>query len=95
MENNTLEKILKQYRDFKSKYQGSLILLRDGDFYKAFENDAKDMAFALGITLMTNKGINAAMFPCNTLDVNLPRLVRSGFKVAICEALQKVERVTK
>jgi len=90
-----MEEMLKQYRQFKAKFQDSMILLRDGDFYKAFDNDARDMAFALGVTMMTNKGINAAMFPCNTLDVNLPRLVRSGFKVAICEALQKVERVTK
>lgn len=90
-----METILRQYKELKSKYQDCLILMRDGDFYKSFDQDAQNVASAIGVTVMKNKVTSATIFHANTFDVNLSKLVRAGFKVAICEATNKVAKGAK
>lgn len=82
-----------QYNSFKKKYPDAILLFRMGDFYETFGNDAIIAAGVLGITL-TKRHNGAASetelagFPHHALDMYLPRLVRAGHRVAICEQLE-------
>ena len=84
---------MKQYQQVKAKYPDTILLFRMGDFYETFEEDAKTAARVLGITL-TKRGNGAAGevplagFPHHALDTYLPRLVKAGHRVAICEQLE-------
>jgi len=82
-----------QYNSVKAKYPDAILLFRVGDFYETFAEDAVKAANALGITLTSrNNGgsdIELAGFPHHAMDVYLPRLVRAGFRVAICEQMEK------
>ena len=84
---------MKQYFQVKSKYPDALLLFRVGDFYETFGEDAIRASQTLGIvqTKRNNGGsdIELAGFPHHSLDLYLPRLVRAGFRVAICEQLEK------
>ena len=83
-----------QYDEIKAKHPDSLLLFRVGDFYETFDEDAKRSAQVLGITL-TKRSNGAASdtalagFPFHALDTYLPKLIRSGLKVAICEQLEE------
>ena len=85
--------LMKQYNEVKQKYPGALVLFRVGDFYETFGEDAKKSSQILGITL-TKRGngkaneVELAGFPHHSLDVYLPRLVRAGQRVAICDQLE-------
>lgn len=85
---------MKQYYKAKLEYQDSLIFFRMGDFYEAFDEDAKIISKELDITLTargkTNKGkkMPLAGIPYHSLDLYLPRLIKKGYKVAICEQLE-------
>lgn len=76
---------MKQYRQLKAKHPDALLLFRTGDFYTTFEEDAENASRCLGITLTTHKGRKEAMFPYHALDTYLPKLIRCGFRVAICD----------
>ncbi|MCB9303330.1 MAG: DNA mismatch repair protein MutS [Lewinellaceae bacterium] len=82
-----------QYFKVKAKYPDAILLFRVGDFYETFGEDAIKASQALGIILTRrNNGgndIELAGFPYHSLDMYLPRLVRSGYRVAICEQLEK------
>ncbi len=82
-----------QYMSMKAKYPDAILLFRVGDFYETFGEDAVKTSGALGIVLTSrNNGgsdVELAGFPHHSLDVYLPRLVRSGYRVAICEQLEK------
>ncbi len=84
---------MRQYQQVKAKYPDALMLFRVGDFYETFGEDAIKTAKALGITLTSrNNGgsdLELAGFPYHSLDLYLPRLVRAGFRVAICEQTEK------
>ncbi|MFZ4544004.1 MAG: DNA mismatch repair protein MutS [Saprospiraceae bacterium] len=85
---------MKQYHQIKAKYPDAIMLFRIGDFYETFGEDAIRASQALGITLTKrNNGAAAAEelagFPHHSLDVYLPKLVRAGYRVAICEQLEK------
>lgn len=86
----------KQYRDLKDKHPEALILFRCGDFYEAMYEDAKVCAEVLGITLTVQTGNRIsekrqlAGFPYHALDTYLPKLIRAGHRVAICDALEEV-----
>ena len=88
--------IMKQYREMKQKHPEALLLFRCGDFYEAYEDDAKACAEILGITLTVNSetGITLAGFPHHALDAYLPRLIRAGRRVAICDQLED-PKITK
>jgi len=84
---------MRQYRELKKRYQGSLLLFRLGDFYETFYEDAVKASKALGIAL-TSRGkeggnpIPLAGIPHHSADQYIDRLVASGYKVAICEQME-------
>lgn len=85
--------MMRQYNRVKAQYPDALVLFRMGDFYEAFEQDAVKMSGILGITLTkrANGGaadMDLAGFPYHALDTYLPKLVRAGERVAICEQLE-------
>lgn len=82
-----------QYDEMKRRHPDALLLFRVGDFYETFGHDAIDASSILGITLTKRgngyaKSIELAGFPHHALDTYLPRLVRAGRRVAICEQLE-------
>ena len=80
--------MLKQYLELKKKHPDAIILYRVGDFYETFCDDAKEAHDILGITLTARAGSPLAGFPYHALDTYLPKLVRAGKRVAICEQLE-------
>ena len=81
------------YKGMKEKHQDALLLLRVGDFYEAYSEDARTAADVLGITLTRRSGVpvddemrDMTGFPHHALDSYLPRLVRAGKRVAICDS---------
>ncbi len=85
---------MKQYSSVKAKYPDTILLFRMGDFYETFDDDAKTTAKILGITLTRrNNGANAgetplAGFPHHALETYLPKLLKAGLRVAVCEQLE-------
>ena len=84
---------MQQYFRVKAKHPEAILLFRVGDFYETFGEDAVKTSEALGIVLTNrNNGgsqIELAGFPHHALDMYLPRLVKAGYRVAICEQLEK------
>ncbi|MBO7461402.1 MAG: DNA mismatch repair protein MutS [Bacteroidales bacterium] len=80
--------LMRQYNSIKAKYPDAILLFRVGDFYETFESDAVKAAEILGITLTKRAGAPLAGIPYHALDNYLPRLVRAGQRVAICEQLE-------
>ena len=85
--------MMKQFFDFKAKYPEALLLFRCGDFYETYCEDAVIASQILGITLTHrnngyNKGDEMAGFPHHALDTYLPKLIRAGKRVAICDQLE-------
>ncbi len=85
--------LMKQYISLKSKHPEAILLFRVGDFYETFSDDAIRTSEILGITLTRRANGSAAYvelagFPYHALDTYLPKLVRSGARVAICEQLE-------
>ena len=85
--------LMQQYNAIKTKYPGALLLFRVGDFYETFGEDAIKAAGILGITLTRRANgaathIELAGFPHHSLDTYLPKLVRAGQRVAICDQLE-------
>jgi DNA mismatch repair protein MutS len=92
-EGKELTPMMKQFFDFKAKYPEALLLFRCGDFYETYCEDAVIASRILGITLTHrnngyNKGDEMAGFPHHALDTYLPKLIRAGKRVAICDQLE-------
>jgi DNA mismatch repair protein MutS len=85
--------LMKQYNAIKKKYPDAMLLFRVGDFYETFGEDAKKAAHVLGITL-TKRGAGSetetalAGFPHHSINTYLPKLVKAGMRVAICDQLE-------
>jgi len=84
---------MKQYNSFKGKYPDAVLLFRVGDFYETFGQDAVIASKVLGIVLTKRKNgsashIELAGFPHHSMDTYLPKLVRAGYRVAICDQLE-------
>lgn len=79
--------VFKQFCDLKKKHPDSLLLFRRGDFYECYEEDAIKAAEVLCLTQVHNTKDNITMagFPYHALDTYLPRLIRHGIRVAICD----------
>ncbi|MBK8955769.1 MAG: DNA mismatch repair protein MutS [Saprospiraceae bacterium] len=96
---NTMTPLMEQYYAMKAKHPDALLLYRVGDFYETFGEDAITSSKVLGIVLTKrNNGgsdIELAGFPHHSLDVYLPKLVRAGFRVALCEQLEKPSKGKK
>jgi len=87
--------LMRQYNDIKGKYPGTILLFRVGDFYETFSDDAVTVSRELGITLTkrNNGGDQTPLagFPFHALDSYLPKLIRRGYRVAVCEQTQDPE----
>ena len=84
---------MKQYNAIKAKYPDALLLFRVGDFYETFNQDAVKTSQILGIVLTKRSNgaaseMDLAGFPYHALDTYLPKLVRAGMRVAICDQLE-------
>jgi DNA mismatch repair protein MutS len=94
MAKEELTPMMKQFHDLKGKHPDAVLLFRCGDFYETYLGDAVIAAQVLGITLTRrNNGRTAAPtemagFPHHALDTYLPRLIRAGYRVAICDQLE-------
>lgn len=85
--------LMNQYNQMKAKYPGSLLLFRVGDFYETFGEDAIQASRVLDIVLTKRSNgaaaaVELAGFPYHALDTYLPKLVKAGFRVAICDQLE-------
>lgn len=85
--------LMRQYQELKAKYPDTILLFRVGDFYETFGEDAIKTSSILNITLTKRSNgaaadVELAGFPYHALDVYLPKLVRAGQRVAICEQLE-------
>ena len=96
------EPLLKQYQEMKKKHPDAILMFRVGDFYEIFGKDAVAASEILGLTLTRRQSgidsrIELAGFPHHALDTYLPKLVRAGKRVAICEQLEdpKLKRTPK
>ena len=91
--------LMKQYNSIKAKYPDAMLLFRVGDFYETFGDDAVLSSKILGITLTkrSNGSSNDALagFPHHALDTYLPKLVRAGQRVAICDQLEDPKTTKK
>jgi len=89
--------LMKQYYAIKAKHPNALLLFRVGDFYETFSEDAIKTSKILGIVLTQRRNgssasIELAGFPYHSLDVYLPKLVRAGLRVAICDQLEDAKQ---
>lgn len=85
--------LMKQYNQIKAQYPGALLLFRVGDFYETFDEDARTASAVLGIVLTKRSNgaaseMDLAGFPHHSLDTYLPKLVRAGYRVAVCDQLE-------
>lgn len=92
--------LMKQYYDIKEKHPDAILLFRVGDFYETFGEDAIKTAEIVGITLTRRANgaasyVELAGFPYHALDTYLPKLVRAGQRVAICEQLENPKLTKK
>lgn len=78
-----------QYEFLKAKCQDAILLFRSGDFYESYFDDAKKVSEILGITLTRRKGESMYMagFPYTALKIYLPKLIRAGLRIAICDEI--------
>ena len=91
--------LMKQYASIKSKYADALLLFRVGDFYETFSEDAIEVSKILGIILTKrangSSNVELAGFPHHSLNTHLPKLVKAGKRVAICEQLEDPKMTKK
>lgn len=96
----SLSPMLKQFYDLKAKHPDAILLFRCGDFYETYCNDAEKASKILGITLtrssrtkdIEGKPLSMAGFPYHALDTYLPKLIRAGERVAICDQLEAPQK---
>jgi DNA mismatch repair ATPase MutS len=104
-ENIELSPMVKQFYELKSENPEALLLFRTGDFYETYSEDAEEASKILGITLTKSsirkdkdgEPLKIAGFPHRALDTYLPKLIRAGKRVAICEQIedQYVKKLVK
>lgn len=92
--------LMKQYYQMKDKHPDAILLFRVGDFYETFSDDAIRASEILGITLTKRANgsasyVELAGFPHHSIDTYLPKLVRAGMRVAICEQLEDPKKTKK
>lgn len=95
-----LTPMMKQYFDLKAKHPDAVMLFRCGDFYETYSEDAVTASEILGITLTKRangqgKTVEMAGFPHHALDTYLPKLIRAGRRVAICDQLEDPKTTKK
>ena len=94
----TENKMVKMFNELKAKHPDAVILFRVGDFYESYFDDAKKVSEVLGITLTKRSGEDGyylAGFPHHALDTYLPKLIRVGLRVAICDDISEPVKLKK
>lgn len=89
-----MSKMIETFKKFKEIHNDKLILFRVGDFYEAYCEDAQKASSVLGITLTENKRENIVTtgFPHSALDTYLPKLIRAGLRIAICDDISETAK---
>ena len=92
-----MSKMIETFKMLKEKHSDALILFRVGDFYETYCEDAQKASEVLGVTLTKNKkeDIAIAGFPYSALDTYLPKLIRTGLRVAICDDISEPVKLKK
>lgn len=92
-----MSKMIETFKMLKEKHSDALILFRVGDFYETYCEDAQKASEVLGVTLTKNKkeDIFIAGFPYSALDTYLPKLIRAGLRVAICDDISEPVKLKK
>ena len=92
-----MRKMIETFKMLKEKHPDAVILFRVGDFYESFFDDAKKVSEVLGVTLTENKknDIFITSFPTQSLDTYLPKLIRAGLRVAICDDISEPVKLKK
>ena len=90
-------KMIETFKMLKEKHSDALILFRVGDFYESYFEDAQKVSEVLGVTLTKNKkeDILIVSFPFSALDTYLPKLIRAGLRVAICDDISEPVKLKK
>ena len=86
---------MKQFRTMKAKHTDVTLLFRCGDYYEAYEDDAKAVSEVLSIMITSRDGVDIASFPHHEINTNLPKLIRAGKRVAICDLLEDLKKKTE
>ena len=84
---------LKQFKEFKELHPDALLLFRKGDFYESYEDDAEQAAEILGLVVTRSANSKLTGFPQHALDSYLPKLIRAGKRVAICDQITKSKAI--
>ena len=84
---------LKQFKEFKELHPDALLLFRKGDFYESYEDDAEQAAQILGLVVTRSANGKLTGFPQHALDSYLPKLIRAGKRVAICDQIAKSKAI--
>ena len=89
--------MIETFKMLKEKHSDVLILFRVGDFYESYFEDAKKVSEVLGVTLTENEkdDIFITSFPTQSLDTYLPKLIRAGLRVAICDDISEPTKLKK
>ena len=93
----TENKMVKMFNELKAKHPDAVILFRVGDFYETYCEDAKKLSEVLGLTLtrQAKTKIDLTGFPYHALDTYLPKLIRAGLRVAICDDISEPVKLKK
>src|SRR5574344_2384828 len=92
-----MRKMIETFKMLKEKHPDALILFKVGDFYESYFEDAKKVSEVLGVTLTENEkdDIFITSFPTQSLDTYLPKLIRAGLRVAICDDISEPTKLKK
>ena len=93
----TENKMVKMFNELKAKHSDAVILFRVGDFYESYLDDAKKLSEILGLTLtrQAKTKMDLTGFPYHALDTYLPKLIRAGLRVAICDDISEPIKLKK
>ena len=92
-----MSKMIETFKMLKEKHSDALILFRVGDFYETYCEDAKKLSEVLGLTLtrQAKTKIDLTGFPYHALDTYLPKLIRAGLRIAICDDISEPIKLKK
>lgn len=85
----TAKEKIQHYIQYREIYGSLLLLFRVGGWYEAYAEDAQEVANTLNIVVTEQDGLQMAVFPHQALDTYLPRLIRAGHRIAICDLLDQ------
>lgn len=93
--NEQIQVNYRQWQELKAKHPDAVILFRWDDTYCTFDSDTETLISVCNCQILDWYGIRAAGFPSRALDVYLPKLVRAGYRIAICDRLEKPQQTVR